>query len=111
MYSEQLKRQVVREYEAGASIESLRRKYQIGGKSTIQNWIKKYRGFEKPLNELPKSELEKMLVDLHFEHSQQLEKTRTELKQAQLRIAYLESMVGLAEDLFGVDLKKKFAGK
>lgn len=41
-YSEPFKRQVVAEYEKGASISELCRKYDIGGAVTVQKWIKKY---------------------------------------------------------------------
>ena len=41
-YSLPFKKQVVQEYEAGASISSLQRKYGIGGNQTIRNWITKY---------------------------------------------------------------------
>ncbi len=41
-YSETLRRQVVQEYEAGASIPELCRKYGISGPATISNWIKRY---------------------------------------------------------------------
>ncbi|MEZ4615407.1 MAG: transposase [Caldilineaceae bacterium] len=41
-YSIGFKRQVVQEYEAGASATELRRKYGIGGGSTISSWINQY---------------------------------------------------------------------
>lgn len=41
-YSEAFKREVVAEYEAGANITSLQRKYGINGKLTIQGWVRKY---------------------------------------------------------------------
>ena len=41
-YSMAFKKQVVQEYEAGASIEGLRRKYGISGKQTVRNWINQY---------------------------------------------------------------------
>ena len=41
-YSEAFKRQVVQEYEAGQSINQLRRKHGIGGKMTIQKWVRCY---------------------------------------------------------------------
>ncbi len=41
-YSEALKRQVVQEYEDGASIYSLQQKYGIGGHNTVKRWIKRY---------------------------------------------------------------------
>jgi transposase-like protein len=41
-YSEVFKREVVAEYEAGANVFSLQKKYGITGGQTIQAWIKKY---------------------------------------------------------------------
>ncbi len=37
-YSEPFKRQVVSEYEAGASLKALQRKYAIGNLSTLKRW-------------------------------------------------------------------------
>lgn len=41
-YSQAFKQQVVREYEAGASVYSLLQKYGIGGYNTVIRWIKRY---------------------------------------------------------------------
>lgn len=41
-YSQAFKQQVIREYEAGASITSLRQKYGIGSHQTVERWVKKY---------------------------------------------------------------------
>ncbi len=41
-YSEAFKRQVVQEYEQGASAMELRRKYGIRGNSTLQRWLERY---------------------------------------------------------------------
>lgn len=41
-YSEAFRRQVVREYEAGEDLSSLRKKYGITGMGTISRWIQKY---------------------------------------------------------------------
>lgn len=41
-YSEAFKRQVVQEYEQGASATELRLKYDIRGNSTLQRWIQRY---------------------------------------------------------------------
>lgn len=41
-YPEAFKRQVVQEYENGATIHHLQRKYEIGGNTTIRKWIQKY---------------------------------------------------------------------
>jgi len=41
-YSEAFKCEVVAEYEAGADVSSLQKKYGITGGQTIQGWVKKY---------------------------------------------------------------------
>ena len=41
-YSEPFKRQVVAEYEAGASLKALQRKYGIGKLRTIKHWVERY---------------------------------------------------------------------
>ena len=41
-YSIAFKRQVVQEYEAGASASELGQKYGIGGGSTISGWVNQY---------------------------------------------------------------------
>lgn len=41
-YSQALKQQVVREYEAGASVTSLLNKYGIAGHNTVKRWVKQY---------------------------------------------------------------------
>ena len=41
-YSQAFKQQVVREYEAGASIYSLLEKYGIGSHQTVKRWIEQY---------------------------------------------------------------------
>lgn len=41
-YSQAFKQQIVREYESGASIYSLRQKYGIGSHGTVERWVKKY---------------------------------------------------------------------
>ena len=41
-YSVAIKQKIVREYEAGATMSELRRKYGIGGGATIRAWIEKY---------------------------------------------------------------------
>ncbi len=42
IYSEAFKRMVVQEYEQGASMTSLQRKYGIGGAGTIKRWVQQF---------------------------------------------------------------------
>ena len=99
MYTDSIKRQIVAEYESGQyTFEALRRKYQIGGKTTVAKWVARY---GKHAQEVPATAV----------HSKKLDHLEQELLIAQTRIAYLEAMIGLAKDAYGIDLKKKFAGK
>ena len=41
-YSKEVIQQVIAEYEAGSSIAELKRRYEITGGQTVQNWIKRY---------------------------------------------------------------------
>ncbi len=45
-YSEAFKKEVVREYLEGESVNVLKKKYGIGGDHTIRNWVKRYAGRE-----------------------------------------------------------------
>lgn len=41
-YSTAFKQEIVKEYEKGASISTLKRKYGIKGNGTIERWVKEY---------------------------------------------------------------------
>lgn len=41
-YSLAFKKQIIREYEQGASFSALQAQYGLGGSATIPNWVKKY---------------------------------------------------------------------
>lgn len=98
MYREELKKQVVAEYEAGASQSSLRKKYQIGGATTIGKWIARYGKDAKPNTD-------------SSENVATQDTLTQELRDAKLQIVYLKTVIELAEQTYGIDLKKKFAGK
>jgi len=103
-YSEAFKRQVVREYEAGASASRLREKYGIKGGSTISTWVKKY-GREG-------SRYEMMIIQKPEERDEvkALKKRVQELEsafaQAMLDKLMLESLVEVIEEEEGIDVKK-----
>jgi len=42
VYSEAFKRQVVAEYEQGATVTELKRKYDIRGNATLKRWVQRY---------------------------------------------------------------------
>jgi Transposase and inactivated derivatives len=91
----------------GLSIEEARRRYGIGGGSTIQRWIRKF-----GKNEL----LNKVVKVSTVEERDELTRLREENKQ--LKIAYAElalhhklseSVIEISDEMFGLDLKKKYA--
>lgn len=107
-YSNCFKRTVVEAIEKeGLSIEGVRLRYGIGGKTTIQNWIRKF-----GKNEL----LNKVVTVSTIEDRDELTRLRAENKQ--LKIAYAElalhhklseSVIEISDEMLGTDLKKKYA--
>ena len=100
-YSEAFRIQVVREYEAGESIFSLRRKYGIGGKHTVQDWVKKYgtEGLRRGLMVMQTAEERDQVKELQ-ERNRQLEQLVAQLSLDKLM---LESTVAAIPNLAVVE--------
>ena len=103
-YSDAFKQSIVREYEAGASISSLGRKYGITGNSTIKRWVGQFGRYgtrhnlmviQTPEERNRITELEQRIADL--EHA---------LADAQLDRLMLSACLTVAEEQYGVDVKK-----
>jgi len=103
-YSEAFKRQVVREYEAGASASRLRAKYGIKGGSTISTWIKQYgrEGSRYEMIVIQKPE-ERDEVKALKKRVQELESA---LAQTMLDKLMWESLVEVIEEEEGIKVKK-----
>jgi transposase-like protein len=104
-YSLSFKQKVIKEIEEGKLSKSEARKlYGIPGDRTIQNWIKKF-GKLHLLNKVVRIELKDEVSKL-----KQLEKEKKALEsalaQAHLKLIVYESMLEIAEEEYGVDLKK-----
>ena len=104
-YSTAFKRKVINEIESGKlSKEGARKLYGIGGGTTIQNWIKQF-GKLHLLNKIVRIELKDEVSKL-----KQLEKEKKELEsalaQAHLKLVVYESIIEVAEEELGKDLKK-----
>jgi transposase-like protein len=108
-YSQAFKQQVVKEYEAGAGVNELRRKYGIGGGSTIQGWIKQY-GREGTRHQLMviQSPQEQNQVKVLKKRVAQLEQAVTQLTLDKLM---LEASLAEAEAQLGEPVKKKDVAK
>ena len=105
-YSISFRQMIVKEIEEGAGIEQVKKKYDIGGGTTVQRWIKNF-GKNHLLNKLIRIETmdEKNKI-------KQLEEDNKRLKLA-LADAYmakdcLEGVIRLADKEYKTDLKKNF---
>ncbi len=104
-YSLAFKKHVVTEYEAGASVYELSRRYGITGNGTVARWVRQYgrEGMRVKLMVIQKPEEQ--------ERVKQLEGRITELERlvAQLSLDkfMLESTLAVAEEELGHEVKKK----
>lgn len=105
-YSENFKREVVREYEAGASENSLRQKYGIRGSSTIKRWVKQYG------REGYRAETVYIQTVADQQEYQALQKRVLELERALaetvLENRMLNTTLKIASESLQIDLKKSF---
>ncbi len=101
-YTEALKLKVIREFEDGASISHLRRKYGIRGNSTIQKWIRKYSHKASATSNNKQNNQEE--VERLKERISQLEKAVLNLTVEKL---VLESTLEVYEEEYGARLGQK----
>jgi transposase-like protein len=104
-YSIGFKQKVISEIEGGKLTKSeARRLYGITGGTTLQNWIKKF-GKLHLLNKVVRIELKDEVSKLK-ELEKQKRALESALAQAQLRLIVYESIIEVAEEELGRDLKK-----
>lgn len=105
-YAEGLKRQVVREYEAGQSVYALQQKYGIGAHVTIKRWIEKYgsAGYRT-----------KQVVIQSAEDQQEYKAMKARIRELEAALAesvlnarMLEAVLDAASEGLNMDLKKTF---
>ena len=105
-YSNSFKLKVVREVESGCSFNEVRKKYDISGTSTVQQWTQKY-GKHHLLNKIVRVET---MTDK--DRLKELERENKLLKQklAETFMAKecLNEVIKLADKEFRTDLKKNF---
>jgi transposase-like protein len=103
-YDESFRIRVVQEVEGGRiSKEAARRKYGIGGKSTVLSWCRKY-GREDYAYMPGKPNITNRTAD---EKDQRIAELERLLKQKDLAIDALESLIEVANEMYTTDLKKK----
>ena len=103
-YSEAFKREVVAEYENGAGIPDLQKKYGITGGNTIKYWIKKYAktGFRHEYIKIQTAEEANRVRELEA----QVEELEQALGKVTLEKLKLESILEVLVETYGDDLKK-----
>lgn len=108
-YSQALKQRVVREYEAGASVNSLRQKYGIGSPDTIKRWIGQYGrlGYRSELVVIQSVD-DQLAVKAMKERIAELE---TALAETVLENRMLHTTLEVASQSLEMDLKKSFGKK
>lgn len=107
-YSSAFKRKVVSEIEDGRlTIGQAQQLYGIKGGQTIQNWLKNH-GKAQLLSKVVRIETTDEVNQLKV-MVQQNHRLESALAQAHLKIVGLESILEKASQVYGEDIKKKFA--
>ena len=105
-YSNAFQQKVVSEIESGElSIGDARRLYDITGNMTIQNWISKL-GKTHLLNKVVRIEM-KGEKDRVKELEKKVRQLESALADEHIKNIVLESLVDIAREKYGIDLKKK----
>jgi transposase-like protein len=108
-YSQAFKQQVVREYEAGASVYSLLQKYGIGGHNTVKRWVEQYgrEGYRSELVVIQRVEDQLEVKAM----KQRIAELEAALAESVLENRMLQSTLDVASRALEMDLKKNFGKK
>ena len=109
-YSTAFKLKVIAEIESGKhTIAEVRRIYDIGGTSTVQNWIQKY-GKNDLLNKVVRIQM-KDEKDKIKELQNKIKVLERALSQSQVDKLCWQSLVEVIDEKYGIDAKKNFGSK
>jgi transposase-like protein len=114
IYTSSFKRQVVQEVLSGQiSKEGARKRYGIGGNTTILDWMRVYAGFKtKETGTNPLLNLQAMQIDNEKARlEEEIKRLQSELDLAKLKGRAYQIMVEIAKEQYGVDLEKKSGAK
>jgi transposase-like protein len=106
VFSEELRRQIVREYESGQFTVRELAKLHLVGYQTVYSWIYRYSTYNEENRKVVESNesSEKKVKDL-LAHIQKLEAA---LGRSKLENEYNSKLIELAKTELGIDLKKNF---
>jgi len=107
VFSIDLKKQIVKQYEKGENtVLELSRFYQVSTQS-VYTWIYKYSNIEKQSIQVVE------MKQSNSKKQKELEAKIAELERAvgvkQMNIDFLEKMIDLASQEYGIDIKKNFS--
>lgn len=109
-YSVAFKMKVVEEVENGLiSAEAARKLYRIPGKATIAEWVRKY-GINERINRTVYIMTRDEEMEL-FKLRKEVKRLEKALDDSQVKSLALESLIEIAEERYGMDLKKNFGSK
>jgi transposase len=108
-YSISFKQKVVGEVEKGAGFAELRRRYDIRGGNTIQQWVKQF-GKNHLLNKIVRIEM-KGEKDRVKELEEEVKRLKIALAEATMAKDLLGTLVDVANQHYKTDLKKNFGPK
>ena len=108
-YSISFKQKLVQEFEKGASIGEIRRRYNIGGGETIQKWVRLF-GKNHLLNKIVRIEM-KGEKDRVKELEAEVKRLKIALAEATMAKDLLGTLVEVANKHYKTDLKKNFGQK
>ena len=107
-FSEEFKRKKVRELETGQSnIAEIVREYEVT-RNSVYNWMNKFGTMKKkkPVRLVVETDSDtKRIIEL----KEQVAELERKLGQKQILIDFKDKMIELAEERYGVDIKKNFS--
>ena len=110
-YSDAFKRKVIEEIEEGRLNKAeAREKYGVRGQSTIHYWLRRF-GKSHLFNRIVRIEMptENNPQDIIKQLKSEKQQLESALAQSQLKVIALESLVEVAEEQFGIEIKKNLA--
>jgi transposase-like protein len=108
-YSEAFKRKVVMEVENGiVSKDGAKYRYGIRGNSIVLDWCRKYGRLQHPQTQtrtvMPRTKTE----DEHSQLERRIEELEKALRAATVKVEVYESLLAVAKEKLGIDIKKNF---
>ena len=102
--------EIVKEYlKGGMTYRELEEKYAVSS-STIHRWVQEFEKASGP-EELQRGKVRRALVAKEGELSSEVRELRRELEEARLYNKLLNTMIDIAEDQMGIDIRKKRGAK